>query len=434
MKKTHGLHGLTRTLLVLSLLTSAPTFGQMSYVDTTTAHSVTNTTTGGKISIPGVITNAAFAMTNPVTSLGDPLATAFGKVNMDIYWLFNFVETNDFGGGGALTNGNYIVTTNGTGSNLTITNTFTLVNTNPVYFIDAIVFTNLYDGWNGTYYADPAIAPYAMSNANGYIVFIIPSSTNTTLVTNQVYSPNYSFTSPNFLRVTNTGTPADGLYTNISGNNYPFFNDYGGETFSYLIRTFTNAQWVIEQKFYTNTGAYGFEVFTNGAYGGTYGNTYFLYFGLNTNLVANSTNTPPTVVNNGPYSSAALIMGDTIYTNIPSLANSEIVTNPAGFFLPNSHNGQSFYGSVPSASNLVVMLANPGANAPPVPTNDLPVIPYYNPYPPNGVVISGQWEKHLILVRETGNPPYSNSHGYIWVWVAGPQTIPPPFPQPLAPY
>lgn len=133
-----------RTKIILAgALMALMAKGQPAYVDTVTPR--TNTVTySGVLTVPGVSTNAGVTLRNTNNiSYGDPLSTAFGTLNTDLAFLWNYLLTNDFAGTGAVTNGNYLVKTNGTGSDLTIARSFTLLSTNIIsYTLTGITITN----------------------------------------------------------------------------------------------------------------------------------------------------------------------------------------------------------------------------------------------------------------------------------------------------
>ena len=133
-----NLRNLKVAATVEAILTAVLTAtAQPYYVDLTTPQAATNTVSGN-ITIPGVTNNAPYTATNPVTNIGDPLGTAFNKLNLDIYFIWNWLATNtDLGGGGSLTNGAYVPIFNGGATNLTVTNSLTLISTTPYYTIGA---------------------------------------------------------------------------------------------------------------------------------------------------------------------------------------------------------------------------------------------------------------------------------------------------------
>jgi len=132
---------------VLWSLSSGICQAQISYVNTTTP-STNAVTSKGVISIPGILTNAYATanMTNII--LGDPLVTAFGKVNADLFFIYNWMLTNDFGGGSGTntfsgTDTNAVRIISGSAYNLTVTNPLTLFNPTPYYSIACYDPTNL---------------------------------------------------------------------------------------------------------------------------------------------------------------------------------------------------------------------------------------------------------------------------------------------------
>ena len=202
-------------MLAAMLEAGAPVHAQFSYVNTTTLH--TNVaTSSGSISMPGITTNHSFTTVSSNYTIGDPLATAFGKLNGDFAFIANWMGTNEsgvsglvmtnaggtyisfdgstlvlntngFGGGGGGGGGsNYLATSFGVGNDLTISNTFTLI-------------TNYASGWNLT-----AITISGPTNCDGS--------------TNSIYTLCQDASSFLFGYLTNACT---NIYTPILGTNFP---------------------------------------------------------------------------------------------------------------------------------------------------------------------------------------------------------------------
>src|SRR5208282_4654082 len=137
----YGLDGLTRILALILLACCQVARAQILYVDLYTV-STNYSTNYGSITIPGSpYTNAPFSLLYQY-NIGDPLETAFNKINLDLAFLWNWDNTNNFGtGGGGGTATNAIPIYNGGGTNLTVTNSLNIISTTP-YFVPSYFTTS----------------------------------------------------------------------------------------------------------------------------------------------------------------------------------------------------------------------------------------------------------------------------------------------------
>jgi hypothetical protein len=89
------------TIAMLALVLVLSVSAQIQTIDVTTR--TTNTTSSSAlITITNVCTNAVYTTLNTKTlTIGDALATAFGKVNGNFSYVWNYLLTNNFGGGGS---------------------------------------------------------------------------------------------------------------------------------------------------------------------------------------------------------------------------------------------------------------------------------------------------------------------------------------------
>ncbi len=85
----------TKIISVLLVMLTVAASAQYSLVDIVTRTTNTSSSSGAFITITGVVTNGAYSATNPAAILiGDPLPTAFGKVNTALTYLKTAVRTN----------------------------------------------------------------------------------------------------------------------------------------------------------------------------------------------------------------------------------------------------------------------------------------------------------------------------------------------------
>ena len=209
-----------KTLTTLILAAIAMGAQALQVIDLTTRVTNTASSTGSVISIPGLVTNAAFTTvkSNNVI-IGDTLSAAFAKVN------FNF--SNLPAGGGSATNAVPIF--NGGATNLTVTNAFKLTSTTPYYSIASYTITNLppdtsggaTSNLNGTYYPAPALGSGVLTNSDGYVMTIGTTGTKqagtvqSISVTNGLGVGTYNMVGTTPLIFTNS-TIYSGYSTNIS--------------------------------------------------------------------------------------------------------------------------------------------------------------------------------------------------------------------------
>jgi hypothetical protein len=142
-------------------------------------------------------------------------------MNYDLSFLWNYLQTNDFGGGGGGGySSNAIAIVNGAGVNLTVTNPLTLFNPTPYYTVTSIDPTNFPPDTNGIYPAtctntsgpyllDTNINPPMLTNACGFM-----------LPTNICNCTNFSATctnssGPYYFQATNSAGLS--IYTNSCG-------------------------------------------------------------------------------------------------------------------------------------------------------------------------------------------------------------------------
>ena len=174
-------------LALCALCLCGKTFAQLTTVDTTTPRTV-YVTNSGYISIPGLLTNAAYTVTGTAVSKGDSLPVAFGKLGADVLYL----QTNSSGGGssgltsvlGVLFYTNSITGTNTTFSGTNVWGEFT----NSTAFITTGLLTNLmsFDDTNWLAYQATNIITSAIVT-NTTINYI-----GTNSVTNSLYFTNYA--------------------------------------------------------------------------------------------------------------------------------------------------------------------------------------------------------------------------------------------------
>ena len=338
-----------KTILALLLVLAAFVApAQFTNIDTSTVHVGTNTTTG-TISIAAISTNAAYSTlkTNAVT-VGDTLAQTQAKINANFAWLANwfatnpppmnatnyylngvvdglltdnnfsvagaaailaivgeygaitnivltnmpppfvtnnllFWPTNSTGGGGTASNA--IPIYNGGGTNLTVTNTFTLTSTTPYYTIAMVNPTNLPPVTPN----DTNLCPYFPTDSS------LARMTNTCGVdVTNLYPPTCTNAGPPFFLNTNFIPP---VLTNACGfivfTNYTCTNTAG----PYLLDTNLGP--------YVYTNACGFIIY---GYPAQCTNTGGAYYHVTTNLLVNECGYtiidlfPPVCTNTvGPY-------------------------------------------------------------------------------------------------------------------------------------
>ena len=407
---------------------------QLTNLDTTTIYTTTNVTTSS-ITIPGVVTNGAATntKTNSVT-VGESLHQTQLDINGNWAWLNNWIATNPppsgltnfwlngvviglsaantfssagsaaigsivsanaptnstlltlmtniaatVGGPGGSAGTNYLTITNGVGSNLTISNTFTLTSTNPFYPITSLggisfpAPTNCPDGWYsvdgfhftndcgqsalilnpasstntaGPYFAAPGIGAGVVTNANGmamltngiagYTNFFPVTCTNSAgpfwFWTNNLYTNACGFVLSSNMTVTTFTNPYPTICTN-AGPPYFAATNLGTGLFTNacgFILTSTNpacTNGLPPYLLWTNnlyTNACGFVSVSNKVFNPGCTNMAPPYY-LNTNIAANAYTNACGFIN---YSNAIYLPGCTniagpyiLDTNIPPVVN-----------------------------------------------------------------------------------------------------------------
>jgi len=215
-----------KTLTTLMLSAIALGAQALQVIDLTTRVTNTATSTGSVITIPGLVTNAAFTTvkSNNVI-IGDTLSAAFAKVN------FNF--SNLPAGGGSATNAVPIF--NGGATNLTVTNTFRLTSTTPYYSIASYTITNLppdtsggaTSNLNGTYYPAPALGAGTLTNSDGFVMIIGTTGIKQSAVAQGISVSNgigtgiYNMVGTNYILFTNAVDLSSGLIPTLTSSNAP---------------------------------------------------------------------------------------------------------------------------------------------------------------------------------------------------------------------
>jgi hypothetical protein len=331
-----------KTKLLIAMMLAAvleagvPVRAAVSYVNLTTLHTNIQIISG-YATVSGVYTNLPFTLINSnYYTLGDSSPTSFGKINADIYYIYNWMLTNSFGGvanliltntgasyismdgtsiilntngmGGGIgsggvtnavptngvsivigstlflntnyTSGSFLLKSFGAGNDLTITNSFTLVNTNVTgYTLHSVTMTGITidTNANGTYVYDSDIG--SLTNQGGYLLGTIDPTgwgtidgdTNRPInIVDFDPSTNYVVT----IVVSPDNNLGVGTWHYISHNNYTN-GDYGQHAYANYVPATTN--WVFHsitdsgtRTFYTtNTPAVPangsvYQTYTNG--------------------------------------------------------------------------------------------------------------------------------------------------------------------------